>query len=82
MDSKLIQGLLLASCVLLLFASLVTWFESTQYKGAPPAPAAITSRPAPAVQQPAAQPAQPVEEAPAAAPAETTEGAPAAQPAA
>ena len=65
MDSKLIQGLLLGSCVLLLFASLMTWAESTQYKGDISAVAASARQPA----TPAPAPAETAE------PAEATDAA-------
>ncbi|KPK63777.1 MAG: hypothetical protein AMK73_04920 [Planctomycetes bacterium SM23_32] len=58
MDSKLIQGLLIASCIFLVFAILLTVADIMRYKGLPeragPAPAA--RRPTPAVTVPAETP--------------------------
>ncbi|NLW49790.1 MAG: hypothetical protein GXY85_02965 [Candidatus Brocadiaceae bacterium] len=47
MDSKLIQGLLLAACLLLVFASLATWYETTKYTGELRPVTAASSRRAP-----------------------------------
>ena len=79
MDNKLIQGLLLGTCLLLIFASLMTVAEFTAYKG--DISTASVARPTDA--RPDVQPpAEPAGESPAGEPAAAPEGTPAAEPAA
>lgn len=69
MDNRLIQGLLIASCVLLLFGVILTGAEIAGYRGAPATPVARRAAPAgepmevPAETPEAEAEAQPVEEA-------------------
>ena len=91
MDSKLIQGLLIGSCILLLFGTIMTVADITSYKGlqavsaAEPGPSARPSAPAPAEPSeglPAAEPADVSTESSTPEPTEPAAQPPAVEPAA